>query len=60
MGSWFNPIIFVVAMVGLFVGAIIFNFLNEKSRNIYNSWIVHMMANLSINTVGLMMFGIVW
>lgn len=59
MGSWFNPIIFIVAMMGLFVGAIIFNCLNEKSGNIYNSWIVHMMANFSINTVGLIMFEII-
>lgn len=60
MGSWFNPIIFIVAMMGLFIGALIFNYLNEKEENIYNSWIVHMMANLSINTVGLMMFGIIY
>lgn len=59
MGNWFSPIIFIIAMIGLFVGALIFNYLNEKSGNIYNSWIVHMMANLSINTVGLMMFGII-
>ena len=59
MGSWFNPILFIIAMIGLFIGAIIFNYLNEKGGNIYNSWIVHMMANLSINTVGLMMFGII-
>lgn len=59
MGSWFSPIIFILAMVGLFVGALIFNYLNEKGGNIYNSWIVHMMANLSINTVGLIMFGII-
>lgn len=59
MGSWFSPMIFIIAMIGLFIGAIIFNYLNEKSGNIYNSWIVHMMANLSINTVGLMMFGII-
>lgn len=59
MGSWFRPIIFIIAMTGLFVGALIFNYLNEKSNNIYNSWLVHMMANLSINTVGLMMFGII-
>ncbi|HHX62479.1 MAG TPA: CPBP family intramembrane metalloprotease [Epulopiscium sp.] len=52
MGSWFKPIIFVIAMTGLFVGALIFNYLNEKSNNIYNSWLVHMMANLAINTVG--------
>lgn len=59
MGSWFSPIIFALAMAGLFVGALIFNYLNEKGGNIYNSWIVHMMANLSINTVGLIMFGII-
>jgi len=59
MGSWFNPVLFIVAMIGLFVGALIFNYLNEKEENIYNSWIVHMMANLSINTVGLIMFGII-
>ncbi len=56
MGSWFTPALFVVAMVGLFVGALIFNYLNEQDGNIYNSWMVHMMANLAINTVGLMMF----
>ena len=59
MGGWFSPIIFTIAMIGLFVGALIFNYLNEKGGNIYNSWIVHMMANLSINTVGLIMFGII-
>lgn len=59
MGSWFNPIIFIVAMIGLFIGGIIFNYLNEKSENIYNSWIVHMMANFAINTVGLIMYGII-
>ncbi len=59
MGNWFSPILFALAMAGLFVGAIIFNYLNEKGGNIYNSWIVHMMANLSINTVGLIMFGII-
>ncbi len=59
MGNWFSPIIFILAMLGLFIGALIFNYLNEKEGNIYNSWIVHMMANLSINTIGLMMFGII-
>lgn len=59
MGSWFSPIIFIVAMLGLFIGGIIFNYLNEKSENIYNSWIVHMMANFSINTVGFIMFGMI-
>lgn len=59
MGNWFSPIIFILAMSGLFVGGLIFNYLNDRDGNIYNSWIVHMMANLSINTVGLMMFGLI-
>ena len=59
IGGWFSPPLFILAMTGLFVGAIIFNFLNEKNENILNSWIVHMMANLAINTVGLSMFGII-
>ncbi|NLC54752.1 MAG: CPBP family intramembrane metalloprotease [Erysipelothrix sp.] len=57
MGSWFTPILFVVAMIGLFGGGLIFNYLNDKNGNIYNSWIVHMMSNLAINTVGMVMFG---
>ncbi len=59
MGSWFSPVLFIIAMLGLFVGGLIFNYLNEKTGNIYNSWLVHMMANLAINTVGLIMFGII-
>ena len=44
MGSWFSPLIFIIAMAGLFVGALIFNYLNEKGGNIYHSWLVHLMA----------------
>lgn len=59
MANWFNPYLFILAMVGLFVGAIIFNFLNDKSENLFNSWLVHMFANFAINTVGFIMFGII-
>lgn len=59
MGSWFSPLIFVLAMAGLFVGGIIFNYLNESNQNIYSSWLVHMMANFAINTVGFIMFGLI-
>lgn len=56
--GWFSPMIFALAMAGLFVGGLIFNLLNERNGNIISSWLVHMMANLAINTVGLLMFGI--
>ncbi|MCQ4922450.1 CPBP family intramembrane metalloprotease [Tissierella carlieri] len=59
MGSWFSPLIFLLAMVGLFAGGIIFNYLNESNSNIYSSWLVHMMANFAINTVGFIMFDII-
>lgn len=59
MGGWFNPVIFILALLGLFAGGLIFNYLNEKNSNILNSYVVHMMANLAINTIGLMMFDII-
>ncbi|MCR3956334.1 MAG: CPBP family intramembrane metalloprotease [Gudongella sp.] len=59
IGTWFSPLVFMLAMTGLFVGGLIFNYLNERNRNIINSWVVHLMANLAINTVGLIMFGMV-
>ncbi|MDY0235595.1 MAG: type II CAAX endopeptidase family protein [Gudongella sp.] len=59
MGGWFTPYLFILAMIGLFVGGILFNYLNEKNNTILNSWLVHMMANFAINHIGLMMFGIV-
>lgn len=57
MGTWFSVPLFFVALLGLFIGGLIFNFLNSKKGNIYNSYIVHMMANFAINTVGMIMFG---
>lgn len=54
---WFNLKIFILAMASLFIGGLFFNGLNHRRENIYNSWLVHMFANLAINTVGLIMFG---
>ena len=59
MGNWFNPVIFVLAMLGLFIGGLIFNCINQFNKNIYGSWIIHMMANFGVNTIGFIMFGII-
>jgi len=59
LANWFNIIIYVVFIAGLFATGLFFNYLNEKYKNIYNSWIVHMCANFSINTIGFIMFGII-
>lgn len=59
MTGWFSVPLFILIMAGLFVGGLIFNYLNSKSRNIYTSWLVHMFANFAINTIGFMLFGII-
>jgi len=56
MIGWFSPLIFLLALTGLFVGGLIFNFFNERFGNIYVSWLIHMFANFAINTVGFIMF----
>ncbi|MBR4868351.1 MAG: CPBP family intramembrane metalloprotease [Clostridia bacterium] len=57
--GWFNILIYILSMVGLFVGGSIFNYLNEKCESIYPSWLVHMCANFAINTIGFILFGII-
>lgn len=57
--GWFHWGIYLLALAGLFAGGCVFNFLNEKRGNIYCSWFVHMCANFAINTVGLILFGII-
>jgi len=58
MLGWFSPVLFVLALVGLTAGGMIFNWLNERSGTIYVSWAVHMCANFAINTVGFILFGV--
>lgn len=55
----YNPLIWVLAMGALFIAGCALNFLNEKSGNIYVSWLVHMFANFGINTVGFIVFGMI-
>ena len=57
--GYFNIGIFLFTLFGLFVGGLIFNFLNDKSETIYASWLTHMFANISINTIGMILFGII-
>ena len=54
----FSPPVLALLLAGLMVGGWIFNCLNEHSGSIYPSWLVHMSANLAINTVGCILFGI--
>lgn len=55
MLGWFSVPLFLLVMVGLTAGGIIFNWLNEKLDTIYCSWLTHMFANFAINTIGFLL-----
>lgn len=49
-GSFPFPLL-VLALIGLAVGGWIFDYVDDKSRNIYNSWVIHMFADFAIMTI---------
>lgn len=55
----FNIGILLLLLICLIIAGIVFNYLNESNENIYTSWFVHMFANFAINTIGLILFGII-
>lgn len=57
MLGWFALPVVLLALAGLFIGGLIFNFFNEKYNNIYMSWLIHMFANFATNTIGFILFG---
>ena len=56
MIDWFSIGLYFLIIMGLMLGGLIFNYLNEKNETIYVSWITHMFANFAINTVGFILF----
>ncbi len=58
MTGMFELPILMLVFLGLFLGGVIFNYLNESSENIYTSWAAHMFANFAINTVGFILLGV--
>ena len=57
--GYYNIGIFLLTLAALFIAGLFFNFINEQSENIYASWTIHIFANLGINTVGMILFGII-
>ena len=47
----FPPLMVALSMVGLTAGGMIFDFIDNKDRNILNSWIIHMFADFAIMTI---------
>ena len=59
MIGWFDISLFILTIGRLFIGGLIFNYFNEKYKNIYVSWLIHMFANFAINYIGFMLFNII-
>lgn len=49
---WFKPWQFLLMLLGLFLGGLIFDHLDDKAESIYPSWLCHLFANLATNTIG--------
>lgn len=56
MIGWFGTGVIIISLIGLFTGGIIFNKFDEKSENIFLSWLIHMFANFATNTIGFLLF----
>ena len=56
MIGWFALPVVLLALLGLFLGGMIFSYFNERYDNIYLSWLIHMFANFATNTIGFILF----
>ena len=55
--EWFSLPIFIFSILSIMLLGFVLNYLDEKNENIYNSWMSHMFVNFGINTIGLMLLG---
>ena len=51
IGSSFPLPLLILSLFGLAIGGFVFDLVDAKSKNIYNSWIIHMFADLAIMTI---------
>lgn len=58
MIGWYSVGLTALIIFALFVGGVILNILDSKCKTVYPAWIVHVFANLAINTIGMILFGI--
>lgn len=54
--TWFSLPILALAIVGLWIGGIIFQLANERSQTILPSWTIHMFADMGVLIIGVYLF----
>ncbi len=58
MIGWYSIWLTALIIFALFVGGVILNILDSKCKTVYTALIVHIFANLAINTIGMTLFEI--
>lgn len=58
MDGWFHPALLVLLTAGLVISGLFFNWL-DRCGSLWPGWVVHMGANLAINTIALHLWGII-
>lgn len=51
IGTSFPLPLLLLALIGLMIGGLIFDYVDERDQTIYNSWIIHMFADFAIMTI---------
>ncbi|WAA13828.1 CPBP family intramembrane glutamic endopeptidase [Fervidibacillus halotolerans] len=54
---WFDFWLIVLALIGLWIIGMLFNWLNAKSDHFLNSWILHILADIGVMIIGFYLFG---
>lgn len=54
--SWFSWWVLLIALVSLFVGGLLFCWLNGARRSIWNSWLMHVFADIAIFSIGFLIY----
>lgn len=57
MKGWFSPLLMLLTLAALFACGLFFNWLDCKRERIWVSWLVHLFANLAINSIGMKLLG---
>lgn len=54
--GWFSWWVTLVALFGLFVGGLMFCWLNGNRKSIWSSWVMHILADVSIFAIGFQIY----
>lgn len=57
--TWFDLPITLLALFGLVSVGFLFNWMDTKSDNFFNSWIAHIFADIAVMVIGFKMFGMI-